>query len=98
MYEVDYTGFFYEIALTALVSAYSAYLYFQWRGSENRKPWKKTDAAFIIALAAVCVLAVAAGLVAIARKDDAAAAKGFGALSILMGVWLNFKVSRACGK
>ncbi len=95
---MDYKGFFYEIALTALVTAYSVYIFLQWRKNEKRRPWKKMDTAFVIALAAVCALSVAAGFVAIARGDEAVAAKGFGALSILMAVWLNFKLSRACGK
>ncbi len=93
-----YKGFYYELALSALVAAHCLYVFVQWRRGEKRTPWKKMDAAFVIALLAVYAAAVAAGVVAVVRGDDPTVAKGFGALSILIAVWLDFKLSRACGK
>ncbi|MBQ1459386.1 MAG: hypothetical protein IIZ26_00425 [Oscillospiraceae bacterium] len=93
-----YKGFYYEIVLSAIAMIHCVYMWLQWRRNEKRQPWKRFDAVVIIGLLAVYVLAVAAGFVAVARGDDPVAAKGFGALSILMVVWLDFKVTRACGK
>jgi len=93
-----YKGFYYELALSAIAMVHCVYIFLQWRKNEKRKPWKGMDIAFVAALLAVYLLAVIAGFVAVARGDDPTAAKGFGALSILMVVWLDFKLSRACGK
>lgn len=93
-----YKGYFYEVALSAVAMVHCVYMWLQWRKNEKRKPWSKFDTVFVIALLAVYVLSVVAGLLAVIRRDDPVASKGFGALSILMVVWLDFKVTRACGK
>ncbi len=93
-----YREFFYELVLTALLLVHCVYRWRQWRTGEDREPWKKSAAVFIGVLAALCAGAVIAGAAVVIARGDPAASMGLGALSILMAIWLDFKVARACGK
>ena len=95
---MSYKSFLLELVLTALLVIHSVYVWRRWRGDEERSPWKRSAAVFVIVLAALFALAVIAGAVVVVVGGDPAASTGLGAVAILMAIWLDFQVSRACGK
>lgn len=93
-----YREFFIELALSAPLLAHSIYQWSQWRKQEDREPWSRPATVFIAVLAALFAVSAAAGIVIAAVRGEPSAAMGMGAVAILMGIWLDFKVGRACGK
>ena len=93
-----YREFFIELGLSAPLLLHCLYQWRQWKAQEDRKPWSRSATVFIAVLAALFAAAAVAGMVIAAVHGDPAAAMGMGAVAILMGIWLDFKVGRACGK
>ena len=95
---MTYRNYLLELLLCALVAAHTVYVWRCWRSEPERTPWKRSDAVFMAVLAVLFVGTLIAGAVTIVAGADPAAPTGLGAVSILMGIWLDFKLGRACGK
>ena len=95
---MSYKSFLLELLLAAPLVVHSIYVWRRWRGDRERSPWKRSAVVFVAVLAVLFAAAVIAGAVVAAVGGDPAASTGLGALAILMAIWLDFKVSRACGK
>lgn len=93
-----YRTFFYILILLAIVLAHCALTWNRYRREEDRQPWSKKAKVFLAVLAALCAAAVIGGLVVVLARLDPTASHALGGIALLMAIWFDFRLCRACGK
>lgn len=93
-----YRTFFYILILLAVVLIHCGLTWRQARQRKDRQPWSKGTRAFLAVLAALCAGAVIGGLVVVLARLEPTASHALGGIALLMAVWFDFRLGRACGK
>ncbi len=93
-----YRTFFYTLIFVAVVLIHCGFTWFRARQNKDRPPWSRTTRIFLIALTALCVGAVLGGLAVVFARLEPTVSHALGGIALLMAVWLDFRLSRACGK
>lgn len=93
-----YRTFFYIMILLAVVAIHCGFTWYQARKNGDRQPWSRSTKIFLTVLAILCVGSVAGGLVAVLARLEPTASHALGGIALLMAVWFDFRLSRACGK
>ena len=93
-----YRTFFYILVLVALIAVHSAFTWHRERSREDRQPWPRSTRAFLIVLAALCLGLIIAGVVVVIARLEPTASHALGGMALLMAVWFDFRLGRACGK
>ena len=91
-----YKGFFGLVVLTLLIGAHCVYL---WHGRREKKPaWSTGRKVWLLLAAALYVCALAAGLVVVLTGQDAVISHAMGVLALVLALWFDSMLSRACGE
>lgn len=93
-----YRTFFYILILLAVVLLHCGLTWRQARQNEERRPWSRSTKAFLAVLAVLCAGAVIGGLVVVLAGLEPTASHALGGIALLMAVWFDFRLGRACGK
>ena len=93
-----YRTFFYILLLLAVVLLHCVYIWRQVKRSEERRSWSRSTRVFLIVLAALCVGTVIGGLAVVLARLEPTASHALGGIALLLAVWFDFRLSRACGK
>ena len=93
-----YRTFFYILLLAAAVAVHCVYLWNRERAKEDRQPWERGAVIFLVVLAALCAGAVIAGLAVVLSRGDPTVSHAMGGIALLMAIWFDFRLGRACGK
>lgn len=93
-----YRTFFYTLILLAVVAAHCFLTWSRYRGEKDRQPWGRSTKIFLIVLAALCAASVIGGLAVVLARLDPTASHALGGLALLMAIWFDFRLCRACGK
>ena len=93
-----YRTFFYTLILVAVVLIHCGIIWHQARQNKDRQPWNRGTKVFLAVLAALCACAVIGGLVVALARLEPTASHALGGVALLMAVWFDFRLGRACGK
>lgn len=93
-----YRTFFYTMILVAVVWIHCGLTWYQARQNKDRQPWSRSTKNLLAVLAALCAGAVIAGLAVIFARLEPTASHALGGVALLMAVWFDFRLGRACGK
>lgn len=93
-----YRTFFYIMILLAVVLLHCGLTWYQARQNKDRRPWSRSVKIFLAVLAVLCVGSVVGGLVVVLARLEPTASHALGGSALLMAVWFDFRLSRACGK
>ena len=93
-----YRTFFYIMLLVLVVVAHCILIWHGEKGRKDRKPWSKGTKAFLGVLGGVCVGLILAGLAVVIAHLEPTASHALGGMALLMAVWFDFRLGRACGK
>lgn len=93
-----YQTFFYTLIFVAVVLLHCGFIWRQARQERDNRPWTKGTKAVLVLLAASCAAAVIAGLVVVLARLDPTASHALGGVALLMAIWFDFRLGRACGK
>ncbi len=93
-----YRTFFYIMILVLVVAAHCILTWRQERTRKDRQPWSRDTKIFLAVLAALCAAAVIGGLAVVLARLDPTASHALGGVALLMAIWFDFRLSRACGK
>ena len=93
-----YRTFFYIMILLGVVLLHCGLTWHQARQNKDSRPWSRSTKAFLAVLAALCAGAVIGGLVVVLTRLEPTASHALGGVALLMAVWFDFRLGRACGK
>jgi len=93
-----YRTFFYIMILVAVVLIHCGLTWYQARQNKDRPPWSKSTKVFLAVLAVLFAGAVIAGLAVVFARLEPTASHALGGIALLIAVWFDFRLGRACGK
>ena len=93
-----YRTFFYIMILVAVVAIHCVSVWLEARQDRDRQPWGSGTKIFLAVLAALCVGCIAGGLAVVLARLEPTASHALGGVALLMAVWFDFRLGRACGK
>jgi hypothetical protein len=86
------------VLLSLLIVAHSVYLWRLERKRKDRQPWPAPTKTFLSVLAILYAAAVVAGLAVVIARLEPSASQALGGVALLLAVWFDFRLGRACGK
>ncbi len=93
-----YRTFFYVMILLLVVAAHCALIWHTEKMKEDRQPWSRGTKIPLAVLAALCIAAVIGGLIVVLAHLDPTASHALAGVALLMAIWFDFRLGRACGK
>ena len=93
-----YRTYFYILILVAVVAGHCVYTWSRARREKDRRPWSRGTKVYLAVLAALCASAVIGGLVVVLAHLEPTASHALAGIGLLMAVWFDFRLNRACGK
>lgn len=92
-----YRTYFYILILVAAVAAHCVYTWTRARRREDRQPWTRGTKIYLAVLAFLCLASMIGGLVVVLAHMEPAASHALAGVALLMAVWFDFRLNRACG-
>lgn len=93
-----YRTYFYILILVAAVAVHCVFTWNRARREEDRPPWSRGTKILLAVLAGLCAAAVIGGLVVVLAHLEPTASHALAGVALLMAVWFDFRLNRACGK
>ena len=92
-----YRTYFYILILVAAVMIHCVYTWLRARRQEDRRPWSRGTKIYLAVLGAACLASLIGGLAVVLGRMEPTASHALAGVALLMAVWFDFRLNRACG-